>query len=253
MSNGNWDNRGDFGRDMQGFSAFNAGAARNVEARYDAGLRQHMLGVFRNMGIGLVITGLVAAGIASSPALTAAIFGTPLKWVAIFAPLAFVFFFTFRIDKMTDAGARTAFFAFSAVMGVSMASIFLVFTGASIATAFFAAAGMFLTMALWGYSTGRDLSKMGSFLMMGLIGIILASLVNIFVGSSALQMAVSVIGVLVFTGLTAWDAQRIKSEYIAYAGTQALGKLQVMGALSLYLNFVNLFQMLLSLTGEREN
>ena len=236
-----------------GLSGFNAGAARNVEAKYDAGLRTHMLGVYRNMGLGLVITGLVAFAVASTPALAAAIFGTPLKWVAIFAPLAFIMFFTFRIEKMTDAGARTAFYAFSAVMGVSLASVFLVFTGASIAQAFFSAAGMFLAMSLWGYTTGRDLTKMGSFLMMGLIGIVIASVVNIFVGSSALQMAVSIIGVVVFTGLTAWDTQRIKSEYMAYAGTQAVAKLQVMGALSLYLNFVNLFQMLLTLFGQRED
>jgi uncharacterized protein len=226
--------------------------ARTDSAAVDAGLRSHMLGVFRNMGIGLIITGIVAAVIGNTPALYQPIFGTPLKWVAIFAPLAFVFFFTFRIDKMTDAGARTAFYAFSAVMGVSLASIFIVFTGASIAQAFFAAAVMFLAMALWGYTTGRDLTKMGSFLMMGLIGIIVASLVNLFLASSALQLVVSIIGVVIFTGLTAWDTQRIKSDYLHYAGTQATAKLEVMGALSLYLNFVNLFQLLLNLTGERE-
>lgn len=229
------------------------GRARADNAALDAGLRSHMLGIYRNMGLGLVITGIVAALIGMTPALYQPIFGTPLKWVAIFAPLAFVFFFTFRIEKMTDAGARTAFFAFSAVMGVSLASVFIIFTGASIAQAFFAAAAMFLGMSLWGYTTGRDLTKMGSFLMMGLIGIVIASVINIFLGSSALQLAVSIIGVVVFTGLTAWDTQRLKSEYLYYAGTQALGKLQVMGALSLYLNFVNLFQMLLSLTGQRED
>ncbi len=221
-------------------------------AATDVGLRAHMLGVFRNMGLGLIVTGIVAALIGNTPTLAAAIFGTPLKWVAVFAPLAFIFFFTFRIEKITDAGARTAFFAFSAVMGVSLASIFLIFTGVSIATTFFATATMFLAMALWGYTTGRDLSKMGSFLMMGLIGIIIASLINIFVGSTALQMAVSILGVVIFTGLTAWDTQRIKSEYLQYAGTQALAKLEVMGALSLYLNFVNLFQFMLAFLGDRE-
>lgn len=226
------------------------GASRSVDT--DAGLRAHMLGVFRNMGLGLVITGLVAAFVANTPPLAAAIFGTPLKWVAIFAPLAFVFFFSFRIEKMTTSGARLAFYAFSAVMGVSLASVFLVFTGASIAQAFFSAAVMFLAMALWGYTTKRDLTRVGSFLIMGLIGILVASLINIFVGSSALQMVVSILGVVIFTGLTAWDVQRIKSEYFAFAGHEMAAKLQVMGALSLYLNFVNLFQMLLSLTGERE-
>lgn len=226
------------------------GASRTAQT--DAGLRAHMLGVFRNMGLGLVITGLVAAFIGNTPVLAAAIFGTPLKWVAIFAPLAFVFFFSFRIEKMTTAGARMAFWAFSAVMGVSLASIFLVFTGGSIAQAFFSAAVMFLGMALWGYTTQRDLTKMGIFLIMGLIGIIVASLINIFIGSSAMAMVISILGVVIFTGLTAWDTQRIKSDYFAYAGREMAAKMQVMGALSLYLNFVNLFQMLLSLTGERE-
>lgn len=221
-------------------------------AQTDIGLRAHMLGVFRNMGLGLVITGLVAALVGNTPALAAAIYGTPLKWVAIFAPLAFVFFFSFRIEKMSTATARMAFYAFAAIMGVSLGSVFLVFTGGSIAQAFFSASVMFLAMALWGYTTQRDLTKMGSFLMMGLIGIIAASLINIFIGSSAMQMVISIIGVVVFTGLTAWDVQRIKSEYFYHAGHEVAQKMQVMGALSLYLNFVNLFQMLLSLTGERE-
>ncbi|MCP4026676.1 MAG: Bax inhibitor-1/YccA family protein [Sphingomonas sp.] len=211
-----------------------------------------MLGIYRNMGIGLALTGLVALGVASTPALVALIFGTPLKWVAMFAPLAFVMFFSFRIDRMTTSGARTAFFAFAAVMGVSMASIFLVFTGTSIAQAFFTAAALFAGMSLWGYTTGRDLTKMSTFLMVGLIGVIGASLVNLFIGSSVLQTVVSVAGVVVFTGLTAWDTQRLKSEYFAYAGTQAAEKLAIMGALSLYLNVINLFQLLLGLMGQRE-
>ena len=228
------------------------GYGASQSAQTDAGLRAHMLGVFRNMGLGLVITGLVAAFVAGTPPVAAAIFGTPLKWVAMFAPLAFVFFFTFRIEKMTTSGARLAFYAFSAVMGVSLASVFLVFTGASIAQAFFSAAVMFLAMALWGYTTKRDLTRVGSFLIMGLIGILVASVINIFLASSALQMVVSILGVVIFTGLTAWDVQRIKSDYFAFAGHEMAAKMQVMGALSLYLNFVNLFQMLLSLTGERE-
>lgn len=224
---------------------------RATGVAYDAGLRAYMLGIYRHMGFGLIITGIVAALVAGTPALTALIFGTPLKWVAMFAPLAFVFFFTFRIDRMTDAGARAAFYGFAAVMGVSMASIFLVFTGASIAQAFFVSAAMFLGMSLWGYTTGRDLSKMGSFLMMGLIGIIVASVVNLFLASSAFNLAISIVGVAIFVGLTAWDTQRMKSEYAVYGGTEAAAKLQVMGALSLYLNFVNLFQMLLNIFGER--
>ena len=224
----------------------------STAAARDEGLRRYMLGIYRNMGLGLAITGVVALGVASTPALVALIFGTPLKWVAMFAPLAFVMFFSFRIQSMTTATARTAFFAFAAVMGVSMASIFLVFTGESIANAFFTAAALFAGMSLWGYTTGRDLTKMSTFLMVGLIGVVGASIVNVFLGSSALQMIVSVVGVIVFTGLTAWDTQRLKSEYFAYAGTQVADKLAIMGALSLYLNLINLFQLLLGLMGQRE-
>ena len=237
---------------MDNLNYFNRSAAAGLEARYDEGLRRHMLGIYRNMGIGLAITGLVALGVASTPALVALIFGTPLKWVAMLAPLAFVFFFTFRIDRMTTATARTTFFAFAAVMGVSMASIFLVFTGTSIAMAFFTAAAMFAGLSLWGYTTKRNLTGMGTFLMVGLIAVIGASLVNLFLGSSLLQMALSVVGVIVFAGLTAWDTQRLKSEYLVYANSQAVEKLAVMGALSLYLNLINMFQLLLGLMGERE-
>ena len=221
-------------------------------AGYDEGLRRHMLGIYRNMALGLGITALVASLIASVPALYQPIFGTPLKWVAIFAPLAFVLFFSFRVERMTTAQARTAFFAFAAVMGVSMASIFLVFAGTSIALAFVSAAAVFAGMSLWGYTTNVDLSRWSTFLMVGLIGVVIASLVNLFVGSSTLQLVFSIAGVLVFTGLTAWDTQRLKSEYLAYAGTERAEKLAVIGALSLYLNLVNLFQLLLSLFGQRE-
>ena len=160
--------------------------------------------------------------------------------------------FSFRIQSMSAAGAQGMYWAFCAVMGVSLASIFLVFTGTSIARTFFIAASMFGAMSLYGYTTKRDLSKFGSFLIMGLIGVVIASVVNIFLGSSALQFAVSVIGILVFIGLTAWDTQRIKTEYAEHAGAEANQKLAVMGAFSLYLNFVNIFQLLLHFTGERE-
>lgn len=221
-------------------------------AAFDADLRTYMLGIYRNMGLGLALTGLVALAVAGTPPLSALIFGTPLKWVAIFAPLAFVMFFSFRIDRMTTAGARTAFLAFAAVMGVSMASIFLVFAGTSIASAFFTAAAMFAGLSLWGYTTKRDLTGLGSFLMVGLIAMIGVSLVNLFLGSSMLQVLVSVVGVVVFAGLTAWDTQRLKSEFVAYRGHQALDKMAIMGALSLYLNLINMFQLLLGLTGQRE-
>jgi FtsH-binding integral membrane protein len=219
---------------------------------FDAGLRRHMLGIYNNMGVGLVITGLVAALVASTPALYQPIFGTPLKWVAMFAPLAFVFFLSFRMERMTVASARTAFFAFAGVMGVSMASIFLAFTETSIARTFFIAAAMFGSVSLWGYTTKKDLTKWTTFLFMGLIGVVIASIVNVFLGSSTLQLIVSVAGVIVFTGLTAWDTQRAKSDYVAFAGTEHAEKLGIMGALSLYLNLVNIFQLLLTFFGERE-
>jgi FtsH-binding integral membrane protein len=227
-------------------------AQGGTAAAYDSGLRRHMLGIYNNMAIGLVITGLTAFLIASTPALYQPLFGTPLKWVAMFAPLAFIFLFSFRMERMTASSARTAFFAFAAVMGISMASIFLVFTGASIARTFFIAASMFLGVSLWGYATKRDLTRWSTFLFMGLIGVVLASIVNIFLGSTTLQLAVSFAGVVVFTGLTAWDTQRAKSDYLAFAGTPHADKLAIMGALSLYLNFVNLFQLLLNFFGQRE-
>ncbi|HWI86106.1 MAG TPA: Bax inhibitor-1/YccA family protein [Sphingomonas sp.] len=222
-------------------------------ARHDAGLRRHMVGIYRNMALGLLVTGGVAFGVSSSPALTAAIFGTPLKWVAMLAPLAFIMFFSFRVERMTTASARLAFFGFSAVMGVSMASLFLTFTGISIAQTFLIAATMFASVSLWGYTTGRNLAGWGSFLMMGVIGVVIASLINIFLGSNMLHLIISLIGVAVFTALTAWDTQRAKSEYLAYAGTEAVEKLAVMSALGLYLNLINMFQLLLSFTGQRND
>jgi FtsH-binding integral membrane protein len=222
-----------------------------IAQRYDAGLKRHMVGIYRTMALGLLVTGGVAWAVASTPALTAAIFGTPLKWVAMLAPLAFVMFFSFRIDRMTTAGARGAFYGFSALMGVSLASLFLVFTGISIAQTFLIAAIMFGTVSLWGYTTNRDISGWGSFLIMGVIGVVVASLVNIFLGSSTLHLIISLVGVAVFIALTAWDTQRAKSEYLAYAGTEAAEKLQVMSALGLYLNLINLFQLLLTFTGQQ--
>ncbi len=221
-------------------------------ALFDEGLRQHMLRVYNYMALGLIITGAVAFIVGTTPALYVPIFSSPLKWVVMLAPLAFVFFFSFKLQTMSAASAQTTFWAFSAVMGLSLASIFLVYTGASIARTFFIAASMFGATSLYGYTTKRDLSKFGSFLMMGLIGVVIASIVNIFLGSSALQFAVSVIGVIVFTGLTAWDTQNIKEQYAENAGHEANQKLAVFGALSLYLNFVNIFQLLLSLTGQQE-
>ena len=230
-----------------------ATAGRATDRGYfDEGLRQHMLRVYNYMGAGLILTGLVAALVSSSPAIMMAIFGSPLKWVVMLAPLAFVMVLSFGIQRLSFASAQMIFWAYSGAMGLSMSAIFLVFTGTSIAMAFFTAAAMFAGLSLWGYTTKRNLTGMGTFLMVGLIAVIGASLVNLFLGSSLLQMALSVVGVVVFAGLTAWDTQRLKSEYLVYAGSQAAEKLAIMGALSLYLNLINMFQLLLGLMGERE-
>lgn len=228
------------------------GYSQTSAAAFDEGLRQHMLRVYNYMGLGLVVTGLVAFIVGTTPALYVPIFSSPLKWVVMLAPLAFVFFFSFRIQTMSASTAQMTFWAFCAVMGLSLASVFLVFTGASIARTFFIAATMFGTTSLYGYVTKRDLSKFGSFLIMGLIGVVIASIVNIFLGSSALQFAISVIGIVVFVGLTAWDTQNIKERYAENFDQESRQKLAVFGAFSLYLNFVNIFQLLLNFTGERE-
>ncbi|SNR94788.1 hypothetical protein SAMN05880556_101718 [Azospirillum sp. RU38E] len=222
------------------------------QAQFDAGLRTHMLRVYNYMCLALAITGVTAFVGSQIPALVQLIHGTPLKWVVMLAPLAFIFF-GFRPDRMSASALRTSLMLFSVLMGLSMMSIFLVFTGQSIARVFFITAAMFAGTSLWGYTTKADLSKMGSFMMMGLIGIVIAGLVNIFVGSSALQFAISIIGVIVFTGLTAWDTQAIKEGYASSYGDEANSRMAVMGALSLYLNFINLFQMLLSLMGQRND
>jgi FtsH-binding integral membrane protein len=222
------------------------------QAVFDEGLRRHMLRVYNYMALGLVLTGAVAFIVGTTPALYVPIFSTPLKWVVMLAPLAFVLFFSFRMQSMSASGAQTMFWAFCAVMGLSMASIFLVFTGTSIARTFFIAATMFGATSLYGYTTKRDLSQFGSFLIMGLIGVVIASLVNIFLGSTMLQFIVSVVGILVFVGLTAWDTQSIKEQYADHFDAESQQKLAVFGAFSLYLNFVNIFQLLLNFTGERE-
>lgn len=221
-------------------------------AEYDEGLRAHMLRVYNYMCAGLILTGVVAFAISSSPAAVGVIFGTPLKWVAMLAPLAFIMVLSFGVQKMSFSTLQLVFWAFAAAMGVSMASIFLVYTGQSVAKVFFITAGMFAATSLYGYTTKRDLSKMGSFLFMGLIGLLIAMIVNIFMASSAMQFAISILGVLIFTGLTAWDTQRIKETYSEAHGHETAGKLAIMGAVALYLDFVNMFQFLLMLLGNRE-
>ena len=231
---------------------YRMGTGVQAGAVYDEGLRKHMLRVYNYMGLGLVVTGLVAFFVASTPALYVPIFSSPLKWVVMLAPLAFVMIFSFKMQTMSAAGAQAMFWAFCAVMGLSLASVFLVFTSTSIARTFFIAATMFGATSLYGYTTRRDLTQFSSFLIMGLIGVVIASLVNLFLGSTALQFAISVIGIAVFVGLTAWDTQTIKEQYAENFDAESQQKLAVFGAFSLYLNFINIFQLLLNFTGERE-
>jgi len=231
---------------------YRVGTGAQAGAVFDEGLRQHMLRVYNYMGLGLVVTGLVAFLVSSTPALYVPIFSSPLKWVVMLAPLAFVMLFSFKMQTMSAASAQAMFWAFCAVMGLSLASVFLVFTGTSIARTFFIAATMFGATSLYGYTTRRDLTQFSSFLIMGLIGVVIASLVNLFLGSTALQFAISVIGIAVFIGLTAWDTQTIKEQYAENFDAESQQKLAVFGAFSLYLNFINIFQLLLNFTGERE-
>jgi uncharacterized protein len=239
-------------------------------AAIDEGLRSYMLRVYNYMTIGLVVTGVVAY-FSNAFALTgdpsqavgqlqngtmvtqwgALLYGSPLMWVVALAPLGFVMVLSMGIQRMSVASAQLAFWAFAAVMGLSLSSIFLVYTGASIAKVFFITAATFGAMSLYGYTTKRDLTGIGQFAMMGLIGIVIAMLVNIFMQSSALDFAISAIGVVIFVGLTAYDTQRIKEEYSESYGTDVLAKGAIMGALRLYLDFINLFVMLLRLFGNR--
>lgn len=217
---------------------------------YDQGLRAHMIRVFNYMGGGLALTGLLAYIVANTP-LAALIFGTPLKWVAMLLPFGFVFFMSFKIQSIKASTAQTLFWLFCASMGISMAAIFMVFTGASIARAFFITGATFGAMSLWGYTTKKDLASFGAFLMMGVLGLFIASIVNLFMQSDMMQWIVSVAGVAIFTGLTAYDVQNIKHNYDESWGHEANQKLAVMGALGLYMNFINAFQFLLSLIGDR--
>ncbi len=228
-------------------------------AAIDEGLRSYMLRVYNLMAMGLVITGVAAYATSvmavadgQMTAFGQAIYGSPLRWVVMLAPLGMVFFLSFRIAKMSVAAAQTTFWVFSALMGLSLGSIFLVYTTASITQTFFITAASFGALSLFGYTTKRDLSGWGSFLFMGLIGIIIAMIVNIFLASSALQFAISVIGVLVFAGLTAYDTQQIKEMYYEGDGEAVAGRKAIMGALRLYLDFINLFMFLLQFLGNRE-
>lgn len=224
-------------------------------AQIDEGLRAHMSKVYGLMAIGMAITGVVAYAVGTNEALLQAIFATPLKWVVMFAPLAVVFAFGAMINRMSVTTAQAVFYGFSALMGLSISYIFAIYTGMSIATTFATTSAAFAGLSLYGYVTKRDLSGFGTFLMMGVWGLVIASIINLFIQSSAIQFAVSLLGVLIFAGLTAFDTQRIKNTYLEMAQSgndEWLGKAAIMGALTLYLDFLNLFMFLLQFMGNRE-
>jgi len=235
---------------------------RTDQVAIDAGLRAHMIRVYNYMASGVALTGLVAwftfsaavTQTATGLQLTSfgqAIYGSPLMWVLVLAPLALVFVISFGINRLSAGTALTLFFVYAGLLGLSLSSIFLMYTGTSVTRVFFISAAAFGALSLYGYTTPRSLSAMGSFMFMGLIGIVIASLVNIFLRSTGLDWAISVIGVIVFAGLTAWDTQRIKEMYDPMDDGTIGGRKAVMGALSLYLDFINLFLMLLRLVGDR--
>ncbi len=222
----------------------------------DQGLRSYMLKVYNTMGLGLGLTGVAALGTATlaanNPAFAQLIYASPLKWVIMLAPLAAVFFLSFRIQSMSLSAATTTFFVYAGILGVSLSSIFMVYTSASIVQTFFITAASFGALSLYGYTTKRDLTGMGSFLFMGMIGLMLAMVVNIFLASSALQFVISAAGVLIFAGLTAYDTQDIKNMYYEADDADSMGKKALMGALRLYLDFINMFMFLLQFLGNRE-
>ena len=222
----------------------------SADAAIDLGLRDYMLRVYGYMARGLALTGIVAYAAASS-GFYQTIAATPAIWIVMLAPLGFVLALSFGIERIRAGTAAVLFWLFAAVMGLSLGSIFLLFTGTSIARVFFITAATYGAMSLYGYTTRSVLSGFGSFLLMGLIGIVIASVVNIFIGSSALQFALSVIGVVVFVGLTAYDTQRIKEMYLESDTDEVKGKKAIIGALALYLDFINLFMLLLQLFGQR--
>ena len=224
-------------------------------AQIDEGLRAYMNKVYGLMSVAMVLTGAVAWAVGTNEMMLAAVFGSPVKWLVMFAPLVMVFAFGAMINKMSAAAAQLFFYAFAAAMGLSISYIFAVYTGVSIAQTFFVTAIAFAGTSLYGYTTKRDLSGWGRFLMMGVIGLLVAMIVNLFLGSPAIMFAVSSLGVLIFAALTAYDTQRLKNDYIQhaqYGDEEWLAKSAIMGALSLYINFINMFMFLLQFLGQRE-
>ncbi len=256
--------------DFRNYQTRSVPVGARTDAAIDEGLRAYMIRVYNLMGLGLLITGLAAVGTimmatTTNPAAAVAtlpngemltsfgyaIFASPLRWVVILAPLAAVFFLSFRVQSMSVSAAQTTFWVYAGLVGLSLSSIFLVYTTASISQTFFATAAAFGALSLFGYTTKRDLTAMGSFLIMGVFGLIIAMVINIFLQSSALSFAVSAIGVLIFAGLTAYDTQKIKEMYFEGDDQLVAGRKSIMGALTLYLDFINLFMFLLQFMGDR--
>lgn len=238
------------------YTKFNSRSFAESKAQpgFDAGLRSYMIGVYRNMAIALVITALISMMTASSPAFIRAVFGTPLGVVIALAPVGIAMYMGFRFERMSVSNARLLLYVYAGAVGLSLAGIFLIYTGESIARTFLITASTFGAMSIYGYTTKKDLTSFGSFLIMGLFGIILASLINLFMQSSGLAFAISFISVLLFVGLTAYDTQRIKDVYFHVAGTQEPeDKMAVYGALQLYMDFINLFVALLRFFGDRRS
>lgn len=223
-----------------------------TQVAVDEGLRSQFLRIYNYMASAVLLSGIVAYLIVSSKPLTQAILFSPLRWVFMLAPLAFIFIMSWRFERMSKAALQAMYWAYAVCIGVSFATILYVYTGASVARAFFMAAGLFAALSLYGYTTKADLSKFSTLLLVGLVVVLLAGIVNIFLGSTALQFAISIMGLLVFLGLTAWDTQRIKDTYVEFRGTEVEGKMAVMDALGLYINFVAIFQFLTSLLGQRD-
>lgn len=233
------------------------GYGAQSQTQVDAGLRSYMLGVYNYMMLALVVTGVVAFGVASyamaNPEVAQTLFNTPLRWVIVFSPLVMLLVLSFGINRLSASTAQLLFFAYSALMGLSLSSIFLVYTGESIARTFFITAASFGALSLYGYTTKTDLTAFGKFLFIGLIGLVIASLVNLFFPSGAMTFVISVVGVFIFAGLTAYDTQKIKEMYFDSMDGETASKMSIMGALTLYLDFINLFMFLLQFLGNRDD
>ena len=238
-------------------------SARGVagDVTFDAGLRSYMLSIYNYMASGVLLTGIIALFLANNDAMRSVFYAvneagrlspTILGWVAMLSPLVMILVMNFGINRLSETGLKAMFFVFAGLMGVSLTTIFFRYTDASIAQTFFVTAASFAGLSLWGYTTKRDLSAMGKFLMMGLIGLLVAMIANIFIQSGPMQIVINMVGVLIFAGLTAYDTQRLKVMYDDIAGSDMVGKAAILGALTLYLNFINMFQFLLAMFGNRE-